>query len=182
MDNQLVGWDLPNRRIFECDTKYEEYNHDLDKVVERFRKGVLQNSKKPIDMIGYSWGGFVAQEYAQRYPDDTSKIVLVNSFAKVVSIAETAAALKLLQETGLDTRVNEDTRDIENALRYDFLENDIRAPSFSYNCFFDTLIGGVPPTINGIQSITEMCRHEHTRLDEDGRISAMVREFLDGES
>jgi len=179
MDNQLVGWDIPNRRIFECDTRYEEYEYDLDKVVNRFRKGVIKNSDGKIDMLAYSWGGFVAQEYARRYPEDANKIVFVNAFGKIVAGAETSAVLKLLGET-FDPRVTSNIESIERALSYDFLKNDIKTPALSYNCLVDMAIGGIPPAIKGMRSVTEACRHAHTRPDEGGRISAMVREFLDG--
>jgi len=180
MEAQLPNWKISNRRIIECETKYEENGHDLDTVVNLVRKGIQQIGNGKVDLLGFSWGGFVAQEYAQRYPDGVNKLVLINSFSKVNSDA--VAALSILREIGIEPRINGDELYIKRALQYDFRENDIQVPALVYNCSLDISFAGSPPNIKGARSVTDICSHSWGRADSGGKISAMVREFLDDPS
>lgn len=47
--------------------------------IEELRKIIEQNTDKPIYLIGYSWGAWLAYLVAAKYPDLVKKLILVSS-------------------------------------------------------------------------------------------------------
>lgn len=105
---------------------------DLNAVYKRFEL-------KKATLIGYSFGGLVATQFADKFSDKVSSLVLVSS---LLSLQDTYATI--LEKSGAIFRENNDTADLRRlntVASMDRSSLEFRANCFSFatkNAFFDT--------------------------------------------
>lgn len=79
---QNVVYDYPGTGDSECGEGYrfcfDAYCDDLNALIDRL-------GAPAVHLVGYSMGGWIAQEFAGRYPERVTSLALVNSSSRIFS-------------------------------------------------------------------------------------------------
>lgn len=53
--------------------------YSIDDLIQELYLTIVKNSDKPVVLVGYSWGAWLAIIFTNRYPDLISKLILISS-------------------------------------------------------------------------------------------------------
>lgn len=137
-DVKFKDWVFDNHDTYTCELPHDECEHDVFCVADALDKETNRIGS-PANLVGFCYGGNVAQAYASTRPEKVRKMALITTtdVKRVRNIVEQAFKLKDLNEV--------------KKVDFKVIQDKITAPTYIYNCIGDRLIGGNPPSIKNAQ-------------------------------
>lgn len=159
-DNEVKfkDWVFDNHDTHTCELPYDACKHDIFCISDELHDE-LKKQEDPVNLIGLSFGGNVAQAYAIKHPKKLNKMALISStdLKRVNSLMKSALKLKHF--------------DNARSVNYEEMQMEINTPTFIYNCFIDRIFGGNPPKIKGADVEEDLfCLHGVVKPSIKGRV------------
>lgn len=85
-----------NLKLDNCETINIPQKDSIDEMTEELH-GIFKNLEKPINLIGFSLGGYLTLNYTLTYPNDVNKALIISSGVNSLGKKELEKRVKMLK-------------------------------------------------------------------------------------
>jgi pimeloyl-ACP methyl ester carboxylesterase len=168
-----IWFQSDDRKRFDCHLPLKACEYDIPCILKNLHDQIESHSDEPIDLVGMSLGGMIADAYAYEHPENINKLGLITSFSDFYPWVYWVQSIR------------DEPEHINNIGKYNWdaiKESETPFEVFEYNCIVDNLFVGFPPDKKGTKTTIHndlFCFHGNIGLPD--RMRRDLKQFMDGD-